>query len=219
MDHVQTETASYVPKTRSGKPEGVNTRYFKQLLADKKLSQAEVARRMKIFPSEVSRGFTGKRMFTTHETAQLARILEVPHDEILQNLAVDVPKLQAKGGTVAVTGEIAVRGQVLFKVPSEGPKTVPAPPREAVVGLQALRYVGGGLLQGAYLYYRTTSGVAPEAIGRLCICTLVDGSVILATPRAGGSRETYTLRGVSDEVLKVDAWLTAASPIVWTKFA
>lgn len=218
---IHTGLAYTVPKIRNvGKSEGVNTRYFKRLLQERKLSQAELARRMKIYPSEISRGFTGKRVFTTHETAQLARILEVPHDEILKNLAVDVPQTpQAQGGMVSVVGEIAARGEVLFKAPSEGPKVVPVPPREAVVGLQALRYVGEGLLSGAHLYYRVTNGVAPEAIGRLCVCTLSDGSMLLATPRAGTSRETYTLRDVNGEVLKADAWLMSASPIVWTKFA
>lgn len=216
MEHTTTGIASIVPKIREI-PKGVNTRYFKHLLQDRKISQAKLAQLMTVHPSDISRGFAGKRRFTAKETAQLARILEVPLDEVLTNLAVDVPQMRNQGGAVSVVGEITTLGEVRFGQP-QGPRTVPVPPRESVVGLQALRYSGEGPLNGAHLYYRVTSGIAPGAMSKLCVCTLSDGSMLLATPRAGSARETYTLYGMTGELLRPDTWLVAASPIIWSKF-
>ena len=195
---------------------GVNKRYFTQLLRDRDLSQRGLARLMHLDQSSLVRAFQGKRKFTTQETAQLARILSVPLDEVLRNLGVDVPMMSlAKGGTVAVTGQI-VAGKVQFGRPA-GPRTVAAPPNESAEGLQALRYSDEGPLEGAYLYFRPVDGVPAEAIGRLCVCTIQGGEVLLASVRHGSQRATYTLRDLTGRVLLEDAWLESAAPVVWIK--
>lgn len=192
----------------------VNKRYFQHRLQDVGLTQAELAKLMDLYPSDVSRSFSGKRRFTTHETAQLARILRVPLDDVLTNLAVDTPI----GGNdqVSVVGEVTQLGEVRFGQPA-GPRKVEAPLRESAEGLRALRYSGGGAIEGAHIYYREAKGLTPDAIGRLCVCFMGDGKLLLGTPRAGSKRDAYTLYAVNGDVLIEDTWLLAASPVVWIK--
>src|SRR5690606_6298333 len=195
---------------------GVNKSYFTQLLQDRDLSQRGLAKLMHLDQSSLVRAFQGKRKFKTQETAQLARILNVPLEEVLRNLDVEVPMMRlAKGGTVAVTGQV-VASKVQFGRPA-GPRTVAAPPNETGEGLQALRYSDEGPLEGAYLYFRPAVGVPVEAIGRLCVCTIQGGEVLLASLRHGSRRATYTLRDLAGRVLLEDAWIESAAPVVWIK--
>jgi len=168
--------------------------------------------------SSLVRAFQGARAFTTHETAKLARILNVPLEDVLSNLDVDVtPPVRPKGGTVAVAGRIEA-GKVVWGK-AEGPRSVAAPPGENVAGMQALRCMDPGPLEGAYLYFRPAPGVEVDAIGRLCVCTVAGLGDVIATPKAGSQRGTYMLRSLLGEVIVSDAWLEAASPVVWIKTA
>jgi len=199
---------------RTPRGRGVNRRYFQHLLQDQELSQRKLAKLMDMDQSSLVRAFQGSRAFTTHETAKLARILNVPLEDVLANLDVDVtPPVRPKGGTVAVAGQV-VSGKVVYGR-TEGPRSVAAPPNETGAGLQALRCMDPGPLEGAYLYYRPAVDVEPEAIGRLSICRLTGAGELAAVLSAGNQRGTYTLRSMTGEVIATDAWLDAASLVVW----
>lgn len=206
-----------VPRQKAIASRGVNRQYFNRLLRDRQLSQRRLAKLMEIDQSSLVRAFQGKRKFQTRETTKMARILNVPLEDILTNLDIEVPLMRLqKGGTVAVTGQI-LSGKVQFGRPT-GPRKVAAPPNEDATGLQALRYTDEGPLEGAYLYYRPAAGVHPNSVGRLCICVVAGGDTVLATPRPS-ARDAYTLRDISGRVLAQDAWLESASPVVWIKTA
>lgn len=216
MDRLETINGmAYALARKTTRPPQVNKRYFQHRLQDVGLSQAELAKLMDLNASDVSRSFSGKRRFTTHETAQLARILRVPLDDVLNNLAVELP---SHGGTeqVSVVGEITTLGEVRFGQPA-GPRKVETPLRESAEGLQALRCSGGGALEGAYIYYREAKGLVPDAMGRLCVCFMGDGKLLLGTPRSGSRRDVYTVHSITGEILRADTWLLAASPVVWIK--
>lgn len=205
--------AYHVPR-KTTRPPQVNKRYFQHRLQDLGLKQTELAKLMELNPSDVSRSFSGKRRFTSHETAKLARILRVPLEDVLVNLAVDIPT--SEGNRVAVVGEVTTLGEVRFGQPA-GPRAVEAPLKEAAAGLQALRYSGGGAFEGAYVYYREAKGLTPDAIGRLCVCFMGDGKLLLGTPKAGTRRDVYNVYSITGDLLRGDTWLLAASPVVWIK--
>lgn len=199
---------------KSGQSRGVNKRFFTQVIRDRDLSQRRVAKLMNIDQASLVRAFQGKRRFKTEETAKLARVLSIPLEEVLRNLDVDVSLMHARRN-VAVTGYIA-SGRVEFGK-AAGPRRVEAPPNESGVGVQALRYSDAGPLEGAYLYFRPTDGVPAEAVGKLCVCAIQGGEILLASPRQGSRRACYTLYDVSGRTLLEDVWLESASPIMWIK--
>jgi len=197
----------------------VNKRFFTQLLRDRSLSQRALAKRMDLDQASIVRALQGKRKFTNSETATLARILEVPMEEVLKNLDVDVPVMRAQHrGIVTVSGYIS-GNKVISGRPLSGPRAVTAPPNESGVGMHALRCEDPGPLYGAYLYYRPAGDVAPEAVGRLAVCSTQDGESLVGTLRPGSGREAYTVVDFSGRAIAEDVWLSAATPVVWIKTA
>lgn len=60
-----------------------NARWFQNLLADKRLSQRQLAKRMGLDPAAVSLMIHGKRKMSAVEASELARQLGVTVDEVL----------------------------------------------------------------------------------------------------------------------------------------
>jgi transcriptional regulator with XRE-family HTH domain len=196
---------------------GVNKQYFRNLLRDRQLSQRQLAKLLEMDQSALVRAFQGKRAFQTSEAAKMSRLLNVPLDDILRNLDVDVPMMREhKGGTVPVKGYV-MESYIEFKKAS-GPAVVPAPPHETGGGMLALRCADASVFEGAYFYYRPADTVQADAIGRLSVCRIADGRYVLATPRPTG-RANFTLRDVAGRVLLEEAWLESASPVIWIKTA
>lgn len=63
--------------------EKVDTRWFQDRLADKRLSQRRLAARLGLDPAAVSLMLRGKREVKVSEAAQIARFLGVEVDEVL----------------------------------------------------------------------------------------------------------------------------------------
>lgn len=197
----------------------VNKRFFTQLLRDRNLSQRELAKRMDLDQSSIVRALQGKRKFTNSETASLARILEIPMEDVLRNLDVDVPVMRAHQKGLITVAIYIETSRVVMGRPPKGPRAVVVPPNESGIGMRALRCEDPGPLDGAYLYYRPATEVSPDAIGRLAICTLQGGEAVAGTLRHGSKRATYTVVDFGGRVIVEDAWLESAVPVVWIKAA
>lgn len=195
----------------------VNPQYFKHLLQDRKISTRKLANLLDMHQASLIRAFQGKIPLKANQTAKMSALLNVPLEDILHNLAIEVPVMRPnKGGKVPVAGQIVNAKVVTGKV--AGPRTVAAPPGEPSAGMQALRCTDEGALDGAYLYYRPAAEIQPRAIGRLSVCTVADGETFVATPRPAASG-AYTLRDFAGRVVADNVWLESAAPIVWIKTA
>ena len=65
--------------------EKVDTRWFQDRLADKRLSQRQLAARMNLDPAAVSLMLRGRRKMSAAEAAEIARYLGVEVDEVLNH--------------------------------------------------------------------------------------------------------------------------------------
>lgn len=192
----------------------INRNYFKQLLLDRKIKTRELASLADMHQASVVRALQGKQPLKDYELAKMAEILNVPLDEFVRNLGIDVPHVRMEnGGKVPVTGSISA-GKVVETV--AGPRAVAAPPNESGAGMQALRYTDEGPLEGAYLYFRPAKDVPVEAIGKLCVCVVSGGEMWVGTPRVVQSG-VYTLRDVMGRILAESIWIESASPVLWIK--
>ena len=95
---------------------GVDTRWFQNLLADKRLSQRQLAKRLGLDPAAVSLMLRGKRKMSVTEASELARFLGVEMDEVLLH-AGSTP-------TVPVKAPAGLRGGVARVVAVDQPKAV-----------------------------------------------------------------------------------------------
>lgn len=65
--------------------EQVDTRWFQDRLADKRLSQRQLAARMNLDPAAVSLMLRGRRRMSVTEAAEIARYLGVEVDDVLRH--------------------------------------------------------------------------------------------------------------------------------------
>lgn len=72
----------------------IDTRWFQNQLADKRLSQRQLAKRMDLDPAAVSLMLRGKRKMTANEAVEIANMLGVSADEVLMR-AGSAPTLPA----------------------------------------------------------------------------------------------------------------------------
>jgi len=70
--------------------ERVDTRWFQDRLADKRLSQRQLAARMNLDPAAVSLMLRGRRKMSAAEAAEIARYLGVEVDDVLHHAGVQI---------------------------------------------------------------------------------------------------------------------------------
>ena len=99
----------------------IDTRWFKDLLSDKRLSQRQLAKRMDMDPAAMSLMLRGLRKMSAAEAAEIARQLGVGVDDVMAHAGVSV--IARKDAQYAVPPEM-----------QEPPRAKPAPVEAARAG-------------------------------------------------------------------------------------
>lgn len=98
----------------------IDTRWFQDRLADKRLSQRKLASMMNLDPAAVSLMIRGKRKMSAAEAAEIAKFLGVEASEVLVKAGADAPSrdmdVQALPKAVA-TAPAAVRAPDVLEIP------------------------------------------------------------------------------------------------------
>lgn len=193
---------------------GVNRRFFDSLLAEKKLSLRALAGRMGMNHSQLSLTFSGARKLQLDEAAQLSNIFGVPLQAIVENAGISVKN--TGGGRVKVIG--AVRGDGTVALHEAGTIERTSAPHEAPKGSVAVQFrtasTGLDWLDGAVMFCKEPDGIDPGYLGRVCLCKLKDGPVVVAMVRRGYKENTVNLAGPFTQESAMLEW---ASPITWTR--
>lgn len=191
-EHLYMDKKRTTAKTATGKP---NYKWFKDTLADRRISQRELAKRIPMDAGGLNRRLKGKSRLQLADASKIATILEVPVSDVLLNAGVELRDLATEGGKVAITGWIDAELKVHAGKP-KGASAVEAPPIP-LKDLKALRFVTAASIadafDGAVAFYREGSGVPAEAIGRPCVVTTNTGARLLRVLRPGYSRGRYNL--------------------------
>lgn len=195
----------------------VDTLWFKNLLADRDLSQRQLAKRLQLDPAAVSLLLRGKRKILLEEIERLAQVLDVPLIDVLQHAG-----LPEVGGEVMrripVAGALNGAGEVEFEAPRtttyvDAPGDVP----HDTLALVA-RTAGSPLshIDGAVLFTVKRASLA-ECLQRLCVVKPIDAdSPVLATIRRGLARDTYRIELACRPPVE-NARIEWASPILWLR--
>lgn len=192
----------------------INRRYFDSLLAEKKLSLRGLATRMGMNHSQLSLTFSGARRMTLDEAANLANIFGVPLHKIVENAGVTV-KL-TNGRRVPVIGAVRADGTVeMYKSTTIERTTAPEDVPADSIAVQC-RMAGTPLdwMDGFVMFLRKPDEIDPGSLGRVCLCRIKDGPVVLSMVRRGYRDNTFNLSGPFHQDSAVIEW---ASPILWTR--
>lgn len=192
----------------------LNRRFFDSLMAEKKLSLRGLASKLGMNHSQLSLTFSGARKMSLSEAAQLSQIFNVPLHVIVENAGVTVRPL---GGTRAqVIGAVHGDGAVeLYEAGVIERTTAPEGLPEDTVAVQC-RTAGTGLewIDGAVLFFRKPDGIDPAYLGRLCLCKMKEGPVVLSMVKRGYRENTNNLAG---PFVRESVALEWATPILITR--
>lgn len=204
----------------------VNTKYFKDLIADRHLSQRQLAARIRMAngramdPAAMSLMLRGQRRMTIDEAAQIASALGVALDAVIENAGIKVDHRLDEAHSVPVVGWADNAG-VVHEGASRGPRHVVAPPVE-LDGVEAVRVQTtlGVLdaLDGGTIYYHDTNRVPEEALGRWCVVSMPNRGRAVRLIKRSYNRGVYTLVSVTGETTE-NVQLDSAAPVLWLKLA
>lgn len=190
----------------------VNTQWFRSRLADKQLSQRQLAKLMKLDPGAVSLALRGQRRMTNEEVRTLADLLGVKATEVLRQLGIPVSDDVRR---VPVAGYIDAQG-VVTPLPNgthdriEGPADLPD-------HSYALQKRAVNDLSDGWLFFVSGSHDEPSSVvDHLAICTSTQGKTYLAHLRRGYKAETFNLVSNAGNILENQS-LAWAAPVLWVK--
>ena len=174
----------------------VDTRWFRDRLADQRMSQRALARNLGLDAAAVSLMLRGKRQMKISEAAAIAQLLGVPADDVMAHAGV---RIASRNTMVPVSGWMDGTAEV--HVDMKSGQAVPHPggdlPDEA--GAAVCRTAGTDLehMDGWLLFTNRmdpAGGIAPEAVGRLAFVRIRDGVIYVAKLMHGTRRGRWTLQ-------------------------
>lgn len=192
----------------------IDTQWFTDRLAERRMSQRGLAKLMGIDNSAVSLMFRGKRKMTLEEAAQIAVLLQSSTEEVLRAAGTDV---RAKS-TAPVIGFID--GSATVVLTPEGThdmvETPPGMPADTVV-LQARTAGTRWSWVDGWMYFLSERQLTPDkAVDTFALVAIKNSGMQLRHVKRGYKRGTYNLTDwVGNTQLNVElAW---ASPVLWVK--
>ena len=176
----------------------INTAWFQNRIADRRMSQRALARALGMDPGALSLTLRGKRTMKMTEAADIARLLGVPAEEVIENAGVSV---STKGQQLQITGYVDGSGEVHRQMSEKlGLASHPGGELPLDVDVIACRTGNSDLdhMDGWLLFVeKTHSGIPAEAVGRLSLCKLSNGITALAKPTRSHQRGKWDLSGPS----------------------
>jgi transcriptional regulator with XRE-family HTH domain len=173
----------------------INTKWFQDRLAEKRMSQRQLAKHMGLDSSAISLTFRGRREMKLTEAAEIAQLMGVPVDEVLHHAGV---RNISKGKRVSVAKVLEANGEVRC-LTGEEMFDIEAPADllgDDWIALQA-RTQGGDLehIDGWMMFLRQPRGVPSDAIGRYSLVMMRNGVMVLANVRRSYQPRRYDLIG------------------------
>jgi DNA-binding transcriptional regulator YdaS (Cro superfamily) len=191
----------------------MNTQWFRDRLADKKLSQRRLAKMLEIDPAAVSLMFRGMRRITPHEAHQISVILGVPLNEVMRNAGIEVTEDVRR---CPVAAHVDENGVVTTMPPRTHDDVIG--PGDCPVGTFAIQVRSHSSTKDGWLLFVTPAQVAPaENIDQLCLVATGDGRQILAVVRRGYRRDTHNLIIWPSNEMISDASIVWTSTVLWIK--
>lgn len=191
----------------------MNTDWFRDLMAAKKLSQRKMAGMMALDPAAVSLMLRGQRKMTNEEAHLMSQILGVKTTEVLRQAGVAVTD---DVRTVPISAWVDKEGVVtLFPDKTHDRVTGPA---DCPAGTYAVQVRAAGLPQDGWLMYVTPAEVEPaDNIDNLCLVASKMGATSMAVLRRGYRSNTFNLIAWPSLVSCNDALVAWCSPVIWIK--
>jgi transcriptional regulator with XRE-family HTH domain len=191
----------------------MNTQWFRDRLADKRLSQRRLAKMLELDPAAVSLMFRGMRRITPHEAHQISTILGVPLNEVMRNAGIEVTEDVRR---CPVAAHVDENGVVTSMPPRTHDDVIG--PADCPFGTFAIQVRSHSSTKDGWLLFVTPAQVKPaENIDQLCLVATGDGRQVLAVVRRGYRKDTHNLIIWPSNEMISDASIVWTSTVLWIK--
>lgn len=191
----------------------MNTEWFRQKLAERKLSQRQLAKQMDLDPAAVSLMLRGQRRMTNEEAHFIAGRIGVPMTEVLRQAGIDVlDDVRA----VPIRASMNDHGAITL-FPDKTYERVHGP-ADCPTGTHAIQVRAPTSVQDGWLLFISPAQQEPgELLDRICLVTIKGGQQCIAVIRRGYRQGAYNLITWPDREQRMDVEITWASHILWIK--
>ncbi len=194
----------------------IDTHWFTDRLAERRMSQRQLAKHMGLDSSAVSLMFRGKRSMSIAEAAQIAVLLQSSMMDVLRAAGAQLPAHQQ----APVIGQVQADGTVILEADGthdmvEAPSGLPSD----AVALQARTAGTEQAVVDGWLYFLAERQLTPDkAIGAMALCAVKGAGLRLVHVTKGYRRGTYNLIDRGGRVQQ-NVELAWASPVLLIKTA
>jgi len=143
-----------------------DSKWFRDRLADKRMSAAQLARLIHLSPGTLSRKLDGYVKITMREAADIAAILGTPVLEIIHRAGISTPVDATNLIRIAGTVEA---GGIVSHGPGSGPRRTERLSSTDKTHIALRIDDPGSPLNGSIVYYSPTVRLEPDTVGRLAI--------------------------------------------------
>lgn len=193
----------------------IDTEWFTDRLAARKMSGRQLAKLMGIDSSAVSLMLRGKRKMSLEEAAQLAVLLDVSTREVLERSGVNLPPEAARVkviGYLNPDASVSLVGEGAHDM-VDAPMAMPS----KSVAIQA-RTSGSELaMLDGYIYFLAEEHGSPQnALGHLSLVAIKGNGLKMSVVSRGYAKGAYNLVDIPNKVT-TNVELAWASPVLWIK--
>lgn len=197
-----------------GQAKAINTKWFRQRLAERDLSLRRLAKLLEVDPSAVSLMLRGKRKMTAEEANRISGLLTIPVTEILAQAGIPI---EEDARSFPVKAWVDARG-ALHTVAAKSARRVTAP-RDVPAGAGlAIQIRASELVSDGWLLFTGAFDPTVEAfIDRLCVADLEGSGHMVGTLKRGYDPEKFNLVPFTGATTINNVAVKAAAPVLWIR--
>lgn len=191
----------------------MNTQWFRDRLADKRLSGRKLAEMLNIDAAAGSLLLRGLRKMTPSEAHQIAVILGVPLNEVLRQAGIDITEDVRKTPVAAHMDE-----QGVVTAMPNGTHDLAQGPADMPVGTYAVQVRSPSSIKDGWLLFVTPAQSPPQqSLDSLCVVATASGKHLMGVVRRGYRRNAYNLVLWPSNEMQTDIDMAWASRVLWLK--
>ena len=191
----------------------INTKWFRERLAENDMSMRRLAKLLELDPSAVSLMLRGKRTMTAEEANKISGLLTISVTEVLSQAGIPI---EDDARQMQVKAYISAAG-TLHPITTKNLRRVNAPRDVPANGL-AVQIRAPELLTDGWIVFAGAFDTRVEAlIDRLCIVDVVGNGYVLGTLKRGYDDERYNIAPFSGGQVFDNVAAKAVAPVLWIR--
>lgn len=191
----------------------VNTKWFRDRLAERDMSLRRLAKLLELDPSAVSLMLRGLRTMTADEANRISGLLTIPVTEVLAQAGIPI---EEDARSMQVRASIDARS-VLHPITAKTARRVTAPRDVPAAGL-AIQVRAPELLQDGWVIFTGAADPRVAAmIDRLAVIELRGAGRVVGTVKRGYSEDRYNVVPLLGGPSVEDSEALSAAPVLWIR--